>query len=75
MQVVARSNDWVRLSFIASLLRDAGIASHMLDQHMAATEGSTRAIPRRLAVADTDAAQARQVLREAGMDNDMVAPP
>jgi Putative prokaryotic signal transducing protein len=66
MRVVATSNDPVRLSFLTALLADAGIGSVLLDQHMSAVEGSIGAIPRRLAVATDDYAQARRVLAEAG---------
>jgi hypothetical protein len=66
MRVVAMSNDPVRLSFLAALLRDAGIGTVLLDQHMSAVEGSIGAIPRRLMVATDDYAQARRVLAEAG---------
>lgn len=66
MRVVAMSNDQIRLSFLAALLADAGIASVLLDQHVSAVEGSIGAFPRRLAVAPEDEAQARRVLREAG---------
>ena len=68
MRIVAITNDPVRLSFLASLLTDAGVPSVVFDQHMSAVEGSIGAIPRRLAVADEDEARARRVLREAGVD-------
>ena len=66
MQVVVRSNDPVRLSFLVALLADAGITAILLDQHTAVMDGSIGAIPRRLAVAEADAARARRVLAEAG---------
>ncbi len=66
MHIIANSNDPVRLSFLAALLADAGIASLLLDQHASVMEGSGGAIQRRLAVTDADAAQARRVLAEAG---------
>ena len=66
MQVVVRSNDPVRLSFLVALLADAGIEAILLDQHTSIMDGSIGAIPRRLAVAEADAAQARRVLAEAG---------
>lgn len=66
MRTIATSNDPVRLSFLAALLADAGIASLLLDQHASVMEGSSGAIQRRLAVADADATQARRVLAEAG---------
>lgn len=66
MQVVISSNDAVRLNFLAALLRDGGVEPVLLDQHVSAVEGSIGAFPRRLAVADADAAQARRILAEAG---------
>ena len=66
MRIVAVSNDLVRLSFLAALLRDAGIECVLLDGHVSAVEGSIGAIPRRLAVAEADEARARRVLAEAG---------
>jgi len=61
-----RLNDPVKLSFVEALLRDGGIESFVLDQHMSVLEGSAAAIPRRLMVRDEDAARARYILREAG---------
>ena len=66
MRTLTRSNDLVRLNFLAALLRDAGIEPILLDSHASAVEGSISAIPRRLAVLEEDEAQARRVLREAG---------
>jgi hypothetical protein len=66
MRTLTRSNDLVRLNFLAALLRDAGIEPILLDSHASAVEGSISAIPRRLAVLEEDEARARRVLREAG---------
>ena len=66
LRTVLLTNDPVRLSFCAALLRDAGVETVLLDGHMAAIDGSIGAIPRRLAVLAEDEAQARRVLREAG---------
>ena len=66
MRVLATSNDPVRLSFLAALLADAGVAAFVLDSHASAVEGSIGAIPRRLAVKQEDEARARRVLAEAG---------
>ncbi|MBW4090930.1 MAG: DUF2007 domain-containing protein [Proteobacteria bacterium] len=65
MRIVSVTNDPVRLSFLVALLEDAGIAAVLLDQHASVMDGSIGAIPRRLAVADADAARARQVLAQA----------
>lgn len=66
MQTVSLTNDPVRLSFLRALLQDAGIACWVLDDFTSAMEGSIGAIPRRLVVADDDAAQARRILADAG---------
>lgn len=66
MRVIVQSNDLVRLSFLTSLLRDAGIDCELLDAHASAVEGSIGAIPRRLVVAMDDEIRARRVLAEAG---------
>ena len=60
-----RLNDPVKLSFLEALLRDGGIESFILDQHMSVLEGSASAIPRRLMVRDEDAERACHILREA----------
>ena len=65
MRTLAQSNDLVRLSFLAALLRDAGIESVLLDAHVSAVEGSIGVIPRRLAVLEEDERQALRVLQEA----------
>lgn len=66
MRTITISNDLVRLSFLAALLRDAGIECVLLDGYVSAIEGSIGAIPRRLAVLPEDERQARRVLLEAG---------
>ncbi len=66
MKILLRSNNQVRLSFLCALLRDGGVTAFVLDTHTSAVEGSIGAIPRRLAVAEEDEAQARRILAEAG---------
>jgi Putative prokaryotic signal transducing protein len=66
MRVLVSSNDPVRLSFLAALLADAGIAVLVFDLHASVTEGSIGAIQRRLAVPQEDELRARRVLSEAG---------
>ena len=66
MRVLLRSNNPIRLGFLQALLKDAGIESVLLDQHISAVEGGIGAFPRRLAVCDEDAAAAERILREAG---------
>jgi len=61
-----RTNDLVKLSFLDAVLRDGGIETIVLDQHMSVLEGSAAAIPRRLMVSDEDAEAARRILRDVG---------
>ncbi len=66
MQMIAVTNDLVKLSFLTALLSDAGIEAVLLDGHVSAMEGSIGAIPRRLMVRAEDARRALRVLQEAG---------
>lgn len=68
MRDILRSNDPVLLSFAESVLRDAGLASMVADQHISVLEGSIGAFPRRLLVADEDWQVAHRLLSEAGLD-------
>jgi hypothetical protein len=63
---LVRTNDAVIISFVESLMRDAGIACFVADQNMSVMEGSLGFLPRRLLVTDDDADRARKLLREAG---------
>lgn len=75
MRVVALSTDPVRLSFLAALLRDAGIGCVVLDAHISAIEGGIGAFPRRLAVAQADAARAARILHDCGEGDGVITPP
>ncbi len=66
MEVLLRSNNVIRLHFLVSLLRDAGISAQILDAQMSAMEGGIGAFPRRLVVDADYASRARRVLAEAG---------
>ncbi len=63
-----RTNDPVLVSFAQALLRDAGLRFDVLDVHMSIVEGSLGILPRRLAVHEDDAAAARTLLVDAGID-------
>lgn len=73
MREMLRSNDSVMLSFAESVLRQAGIACLLADQHISVMEGSIGAFPRRLLVGEDDWTAARQVLTEAGLAAWLVA--
>jgi hypothetical protein len=62
-----RTNDLVLISRVETILADSGIAVFLADQHMSALEGSLSFLPRRVLVAEDVAAQAREVLRKAGL--------
>ena len=67
MREILRSNDPVLINFAQSLLKQAGIACFLADQHMSVAEGSIGAFPRRLLVAQADWAEASRTLDEAGL--------
>ena len=71
MKELIRTNDAVVLSFAESLLKDAGIGCLVADQNMSVLDGSIGILPRRILVADDDAAQARRILVDAGIANEM----
>ncbi len=69
MKEVLRSNDVVLISFAEALLRDAGIDSTVVDQHMSVLEGSIGILPRRLMVHADYHDRAQRVLAEAGLES------
>jgi putative signal transducing protein len=72
MREILRSNDAVLISFAESVLRQAGIASLLADQHMSVVEGSIGAFPRRLLVGGEDWLTARRVLSQAGLGASLI---
>ena len=63
-----RTNDLVVISFVESLLRDAGIACFVADQNMSIMEGSLGVLARRVLVDADDADAARKLLADAGIE-------
>lgn len=66
-----RTNDPVVISFVESLLRDAGIDFFVADQNMSIMEGSLGILPRRVLVEKDEAERARKLLEEAGVGDEM----
>ena len=66
-----RTNDAVVLSFVQSLLRDAGIECLVADQNMSVLDGSIGILPRRVLIAADDAAEAKTILADAGVGNEI----
>ncbi|WFU09671.1 DUF2007 domain-containing protein [Rhizobium sp. CB3090] len=71
MHELIRTNDPVLLSFAESLMKDAGIHCLVADQAMSILEGSLGMLPRRFLVEDERADQARRILIDAGLGNEL----
>ena len=67
MREVLRTNDAVLISYVQHLLGEDGIVCHVLDRHTSVLEGSIGAIPRRIAVAETDFDDACRILGNASI--------
>ncbi len=71
MREIVRTNDPVLVSAIEALLKGANIRHMVLDQNMSVLEGSLGVLPRRVMVADEDAAPARRLLTDAGLGHEL----
>ncbi len=71
MRELIRTNDAVVLSFAQSLMKDAGIHSMIADQGMSILEGSLGLLPRRLLVEDDRGDEARRILTDAGLAEEL----
>lgn len=71
MRELIRTNDAVLLSFSQSLMKDAGIHSLIADQGMSILEGSLGLLPRRLLVEEDRADEARRILVDAGLSEEL----
>jgi hypothetical protein len=68
-----RTNDPVLLSAIEALLDGAGIAHFIADQNMSVLDGSIGVLPRRILVPEDRYKQARALLRDAGLGQELRA--
>ena len=71
MLELIRTNDPVLLSFAESLMKDAGIHCMIADQGMSILEGSLGMLPRRFLVESDRAAEARAILTDAGLADEL----
>ena len=71
MKELIRTNDAVVISFVESLLKDAGIGCLVADQNMSVLDGSIGVLPRRVMVLDQDMTSARRILADAGIANEI----
>ena len=71
MREIVRTNDPVLVTAIEALLNGADIPHVVLDRNMSVLEGSIGILPRRILVEDTHAANARQLLEDAGLGHEL----
>ncbi|MEQ1648024.1 MAG: DUF2007 domain-containing protein [Hyphomicrobiaceae bacterium] len=71
MHLLLATNDPVLLSFVSTLLGEAGLHYIIADEHASAIEGRIGAFPRRVMVASDDAAAAEQLLRDADLSHEL----
>lgn len=71
MDELIRTNDAVVLSLAQSLLTDAGIMHLLADQNMSIMEGSIGLFPRRLLVDSDEITQARRLMVDAGLGDEL----
>ncbi|WP_420415556.1 DUF2007 domain-containing protein [Roseibium sp.] len=71
MEELVRTNDPVLISFLESLLKDAGIKHFVADGNMSILEGSLAMIPRRVLVDSDQVEKARMLVRDAGLAHEL----
>jgi hypothetical protein len=71
MRELVRTNNAVLVSDVAALLDGAAIPCLVFDQNVSTVEGSIGIFPRRIVVAEMDAAAARRLLEAAGFARDL----
>jgi uncharacterized protein (DUF1330 family) len=71
MEELVRTNDPVLISFLESLLGEAGIEYFVADGNMSILEGSLAMIPRRVLVDSDQIAKARRIVTEAGLEHEL----
>ncbi|WP_425419227.1 DUF2007 domain-containing protein [Oricola indica] len=71
MEELLRTNNPVTLSFVESLMREAGIGVLVADENMSIMDGSLGILPRRVLVEADRIEQARRILRDAGLENEL----
>lgn len=71
MVELMRTNDAVVISFVEALLIDAGIPCFIADRNMSILDGSIGILPRRVMVGEDDLPEARRIVADAGMANEL----
>lgn len=68
---IMRTNDPVLISFVESLLKEAGIAHFVADSNMSILEGSLGVLARRIMVDGEREKEVRQLLKDAGIEQEL----
>ncbi len=71
MKELVRTNDLALISFIEALLTQAGMRYLVADGHMSVLDGSIGALPRRILVEAAREAEARQLLADAELGDEL----
>ncbi|MDV6329207.1 DUF2007 domain-containing protein [Asticcacaulis sp. 201] len=74
MKDLIRTNNPALISFVESLLKSADLAYFIADQAISAAEGSIGMFPKRILVADEQFAKARDLLIDAGLEDELQPP-
>ena len=67
MEELLRTNDLVLISFVESLLQEAGIERLVADRNTSIIEGSLGVLQQRILVNADNLEEARSILRDAGV--------
>jgi Putative prokaryotic signal transducing protein len=67
MTELLRTTDIVLISYVNSLLSDAGIPALIADVHVSSVEGSIGAFPRRVLIPAEDLKESIEILKSAGL--------
>ena len=71
MRELLRTTDQVLVATVEALLTEAGIPHQVLDRDFSVISGSINAFPVRIVVADGYLPEARQLLKDAGLDREL----
>lgn len=71
MEELIRTNNVVTLSFVGTLLKEAGIVYFIADENMSVLDGSIGALSRRLLVDAERIVEARKLVEAAGLADEL----
>ncbi|NKB51965.1 MAG: DUF2007 domain-containing protein [Rhizobiaceae bacterium] len=75
MEELLRTNNPVTVSFAEALLSEQGIIHFVADHHMSIVDGSLGILPRRIMVDGEKLFQARRLMRDAGLGDELPEKP